>query len=81
MFAKERQPIALLVWPPWAAHVRSFIPVDPQPSQVMEDALGSSRADSRPIQILQAKDERSASRSGEQPGQQGGTQIAQMQRA
>jgi hypothetical protein len=57
MIAVERQPIALLVWAAWAAHVRPFIPVNPQPSQISDDPLGSPRADSRPIQILQPEDE------------------------
>ena len=61
------------------AHERT-IPVEPQSPKVGELGLLYPRAYTRAVEILDANEEARPGRTGEQPGQEGGAEVAEVKR-
>ena len=62
------------------AHERT-IPVETQSPKVGELGLLYPRAYTRAVEILDANEEARPGRTGEQPGQEGGAEVAELKRA
>ena len=57
------------------------VPVDPDGGEVGELLLGDARPDAAGVEVLHAHEEAAARRAGEQPRQQRGPQVAEVERA
>src|SRR5262249_48629759 len=75
------QPLGVAIRAVCAADVGSFIPVDSQPSQIVEHRRFRFACGSLDIGVLDAQDERPARTASEQPVEHGRTHIADVQRA
>src|SRR5205085_8079933 len=61
------------------ARIGTLVPVDPQPGKLRELPLGHSGSLARPVQILDPEREAAARPLGPQPGEQGGTGVAEVE--
>ena len=57
------------------------VPVDPDRGEVGQLLLGDALPDAARVEVLHAHEEAAARRAGEQPGQQRGPQVAEVERA
>src|SRR5216684_1435438 len=70
---------ALRIWRIRTTNIRPFIPIQTQPAQVAEHALGDSWAHTRSIQVFDTQHELSACAASEEPRQQRRAQVAQVE--
>jgi hypothetical protein len=73
------QALGLEIRPVIAANFRPFIPVEPQPTKSVEDAVHHLSRRSLEVRVLDAKHERAAVTAGEQPVEERGARAADVQ--
>ena len=79
-FLIERQPLRLHVRRVRPADIRAFVPIQAQPSQIVQRLLRRPALDSRRIDVLHPHDHSPAARPDRQPSQQVRSRIAHMLR-
>ena len=73
--AIHRQPLRLAVGSELATAVGAFVPVDAEPAQVLENALGRGDGGARLVGVLEPKHERPALAAREEPVEQRGPGV------
>jgi len=73
---KMLNPLRLHVRLIWSADIRTFIPVQAEPSQIVNRLLRRRRFDAGRIDVLHPEDESAGARTDGEPGEQIGPRIA-----
>src|SRR6185436_9120726 len=79
MRAVDVQPLGLPVRAMIATGVRTLIPVESEPAQIVERRALGLLGRARDVGVLDAKDERTARAAGEQPVEERGARVADVQ--
>src|SRR5205807_5898584 len=72
-------PLALHIGCVTPTNIRSLVPIQTKPAQVSEHVLCCCRSHTGPVQVLNTHHELTTSAASEKPGQQGSTQVAEVQ--
>src|SRR5690349_15364115 len=71
--------LRLAVWSPRAANIRALVPVQAEPAQIAQDRRVGVGRGALDVGILDAEDERPMMAAGEQPVEQRGARVADVQ--
>src|SRR5579864_1321289 len=79
MFAIDFQPIGLSIGTVCAANIGTFVPIEPQPFQILEQRSLETRFTALNVGVLDAQHHRAALLPRKEPVEQRGTGIADVQ--